>query len=286
MNKKVALVVLILLLAGMGVVVFNQVLRHTGQAPKAPVPQVAEAPAPSEPQGAEQGAAVTGQLSMKSPEEAPVVAPEPGPSEQQPAAEPPAPEPGASGGAVTGMAPAPKFELQPPGATPPAVPAPEAAAPVVPAPGVATPAPAVPATPASEVVKAPAAPAQVAEKAAKPAAKPAAKKAATATSGPNALKTLAVSVEDGAVTVAVAADKPVGGVKHFFLKSPWRLVVDLYGDFAPARDPAVPDNAAVKSVRLGRHKDKLRMVLDLTGDYSSKAEVVNEQTGARIVIRP
>jgi hypothetical protein len=52
-------------------------------------------------------------------------------------------------------------------------------------------------------------------------------------------------------------------VRRFVLEGPDRLVVDLPGSWRNLKTPVVPDNDLVKSVRLGRHGDADRLVLDL-----------------------
>jgi type IV pilus assembly protein PilQ len=70
--------------------------------------------------------------------------------------------------------------------------------------------------------------------------------------------------------VEIQADGPLDNVDAFALHDPERLVVDLWG--AENREPRQTisaENALVRKVRVGQHKDKVRVVLDLAAPMGS-----------------
>lgn len=83
----------------------------------------------------------------------------------------------------------------------------------------------------------------------------------------NDLHTLSCELTDKGLLLRVATVEPLGKVTHFFLKSPRRLVIDMYGDYGefPTHD-LVPENNLVKDLRTGRHPDRMRVVADMKGE--------------------
>ena len=173
------------------------------------------------------------------------------------------------------------FALQPPGAsTEKILPSTSLAATAQNA-GVKTSEPMTVAAKTAAPAKPAAAPAaQKAEPAAKAATKTDAKAPAAATS--NRLDKATVTPGKDAVVVRLHAVAAFGEVKHFPLKAPKRLVVDLMGDWKTSSDPKTPSNRLVKNVRMGRHADKMRIVMDLTDAAAATATV--EKAGPNEVV--
>lgn len=65
--------------------------------------------------------------------------------------------------------------------------------------------------------------------------------------------------------------------KAFGLPNPDRYVVDLQGDWA-MRLPAVPRNAFIKQIRVGKNGDNTRLVLDLSGARTGQMVRINPTT--------
>lgn len=52
--------------------------------------------------------------------------------------------------------------------------------------------------------------------------------------------------------------------KYFILSQPERLVVDLPGSWKELKNPPIPSNKLVKTIRIGRQGNADRLVLDLS----------------------
>lgn len=64
--------------------------------------------------------------------------------------------------------------------------------------------------------------------------------------------------------VLLSADGPVGEHQHFWLDAPRRLVVDLMGVRQASRAPIIaPQHSLIKRVRVGRHEDRVRFVIEV-----------------------
>ncbi|UCF88477.1 MAG: type IV pilus secretin PilQ [bacterium] len=91
---------------------------------------------------------------------------------------------------------------------------------------------------------------------------------------------------DGGLTVEFMADGTVGQYLTMDLSDPARLVIDVQNvakGFAPSRIPV--EMGGVSRIRVGEHYDqnKLRFVLDMTGDQVPPYAV--ESVGSRLVLR-
>jgi len=74
------------------------------------------------------------------------------------------------------------------------------------------------------------------------------------------------SVEGRNTVIKVTADGLLGNYNSFDLTEPSRVVLDIWGvDNAVGRNTVKLKDKLVKAVRIGGHKDKSRLVLDLTG---------------------
>ena len=75
------------------------------------------------------------------------------------------------------------------------------------------------------------------------------------------------SSQKGGVQVSLLTDGPVKTYKSFFLQDPPRFVIDLDGDWQTRRWSDIKvNNDLVKNIRIGRHPDRLRIVMDLKSD--------------------
>lgn len=113
----------------------------------------------------------------------------------------------------------------------------------------------------------------------KPPQKPAAKTPEPRAAAGGAVNSVRVAGEDGGVVMLVSASAPLGRYRYFSLSGPPRVALDLYGDWQAKADPQVEANPLVKSVRLGGHKEYLRLVLDLKTDEAAPFTV--ERRGDR-----
>ncbi|MBI5468703.1 MAG: type IV pilus secretin PilQ [Deltaproteobacteria bacterium] len=74
------------------------------------------------------------------------------------------------------------------------------------------------------------------------------------------------STEGGNTVIKITADGLLGNYNSFDLTTPSRIVLDIWGvDNAVGRNTVKVQEKFVKAVRIGGHKDKSRLVFDLTG---------------------
>lgn len=93
------------------------------------------------------------------------------------------------------------------------------------------------------------------------------------------------AVSSGNETVfTLAGASTSSSPEALFLANPPRLVVDLPGEWA-YRVTEKPAPEIVKAVRVGKHPDKLRLVLDLADTYKSGKRPAVEKTPEGLVIR-
>ena len=83
--------------------------------------------------------------------------------------------------------------------------------------------------------------------------------------------------------VSISTGGPVD-FETFFLENPSRMIVDITGDWAirGAHELAVGSHGC-RSVRLGRHEDKLRAVFDLDPGSVHRTETTRTPTGLRVI---
>ena len=79
----------------------------------------------------------------------------------------------------------------------------------------------------------------------------------------NALERVEVIGIDNGAVLRIVTSKPVESFKYFSLKSPNRVVVDLYGSWSRAAVPAPAPNPWISKIRTGVHPDKMRIVADI-----------------------
>jgi len=85
----------------------------------------------------------------------------------------------------------------------------------------------------------------------------------------------------------VIAGTALRDFRSFFIESPRRLVVDLPGAWsATVPDDLVMRHHLARGVRIGRHGDHLRLVVDLMPDAQSVPRVRATSQGLMIEIQP
>jgi len=86
--------------------------------------------------------------------------------------------------------------------------------------------------------------------------------------------------------VLALADAPVEKYKAFLLKTPSRLVIDLPGRWkGPEQSAFEVKSDPVKRVRLGIYRNKLRVVMDLTGKEPTFTSIRKSTKGLTIAFR-
>lgn len=129
--------------------------------------------------------------------------------------------------------------------------------------------------PAAEPEKKPAAEAAKPKPEAKAQTKAETEKKATPV-GTGAVREIQMAVRDGVFVLRVVTDRPVDAVTFLNFKNPRRLAVDLVGSWhRPGKAAISAADGPVKTVRVGEHPDRLRLVLDFR-DAASGADVVPE----------
>ena len=95
-----------------------------------------------------------------------------------------------------------------------------------------------------------------------------------------------VSASGDATTVHIKATAVPPTPVVVTADSPARVIIDLPGRWEHEGPGEVSGAGVVRKVRIGKHSDKLRIVLDLTVDSTSKlaGKPVIEQTGAGLTI--
>jgi hypothetical protein len=87
--------------------------------------------------------------------------------------------------------------------------------------------------------------------------------------------------------VDVLAHGPIERHRHFFMGDPPRLVIDLPGRWRNPRFQARRvESRMVERIRIGRHPDKLRLVLDLRSEIPRPAAVIRESSRGLAIVLP
>ena len=94
------------------------------------------------------------------------------------------------------------------------------------------------------------------------------------------------SSQKGGVQVSLLTDGPVKTYKSFFLQDPPRFVIDLDGDWQTRRWSDIKvNNDLVKNIRIGRHPDRLRIVMDLKSDQVPSSKVSGSPEGLVVTLQ-
>lgn len=157
---------------------------------------------------------------------------------------------------------APVVEAAPQAPTPPAAPPTPPAAPQTPAkPQPAEqPAPSKPQTPAKPAAK-PQAVTTPSPQTQQP-AKPQTPATASVALGAGTIVDMSLHFKDKGMVLRIEGNGPLPA-RYFVLKGPERLVVDLPGTWKGLKKPTIPSNYLVKDLRIGRHGNADRLVLDM-----------------------
>lgn len=97
----------------------------------------------------------------------------------------------------------------------------------------------------------------------------------------------ATSTDRDGFRVEVLAHGPIERHRHFFMGDPPRLVIDLPGRWDTPRFHARRvESRMVERIRIGRHPDKLRLVLDLRPEVRDPAAVIRESSRGLAIVLP
>ena len=95
-----------------------------------------------------------------------------------------------------------------------------------------------------------------------------------------------ISLKDGC-EIEILSDSPIHRFDHFFLYSPPRLVINLFGKWRPPRDSEIKlESDLLRRIRLGLYRDKLRIVFDLEKDEFMEPIIREFSRGLIVIIRP
>jgi len=87
--------------------------------------------------------------------------------------------------------------------------------------------------------------------------------------------------------VDVLAHGPIERHRHFFMGDPPRLVIDLPGRWRTPRFHARRvESRMVERIRIGRHPNKLRLVLDLRSEIHDPGAVIRESSSGLSIVLP
>lgn len=104
-----------------------------------------------------------------------------------------------------------------------------------------------------------------------------------ATNAERVLRRIDIDDAKDALSVDLVADGPVENFKVFALEGPDRLVVDLAGDWrGPERTEIPVGRKGVARVRMGRHPEHYRVVIDFSDAVAARPRVVPSATGVGI----
>jgi hypothetical protein len=101
------------------------------------------------------------------------------------------------------------------------------------------------------------------------------------------LAKLTPAQKDDAFTLDIQAAGAVGGYKGTFGRDPYRVILDLKGRWTYDGPDAIKlEQGMVEEIRVGRHPDKLRLVLDMAGDAPVIPSVQRRSDGLLLTIKP
>ncbi len=254
-TKNLTLVVLIVILLGMGFLVFMQISQDSKVSPLNPSPPQTVQPAPAEQSGDDQHAMKQDIVKQAPDTEKPSEPP------QEPAAKPQEQQTAATASPEPAPAPTDSELPQPAPVTPKTQPAPKEKAPAEQAaPTNVAPEPKTAAKPDAKAEIKPAAKQE--PKPQKAQAKPAEQKKSSSPAL-NSVASISAEAVPGGLALRIVAANPIEGHKYFGLKNPDRAVLDLIGKWKKFNSPKVPENDAVKRIRSGLHDKYVRFVADL-----------------------
>ena len=130
----------------------------------------------------------------------------------------------------------------------------------------------------------------IAEGPAKKAEKPKAKQASKSrkekgADQKNRLTAINVVPTQYGVVIRLQTDVPVEHTRWDRIRSPSRVYLDMFGAFKTGiSDQNLPDNPFVKKLRIGVHKDKIRIVADLASEKLPKNVKVTKGSDRVVVL--
>ena len=85
--------------------------------------------------------------------------------------------------------------------------------------------------------------------------------------------------------IVLLADSPIKKYEAFFIDTPARLIIDLPGEWKNAGySKLMMNDAKVKHIRVGEHRDKLRIVLDLKSQKPISPSITKSPRGLILTI--
>ena len=86
--------------------------------------------------------------------------------------------------------------------------------------------------------------------------------------------------------IVLLADSPINKYEAFFLDTPARLIIDLPGEWKNVGySKLMMNDAKVKRIRVGEHRDKLRIVLDLKSQKPISPIITESPRGLILTIK-
>jgi hypothetical protein len=99
------------------------------------------------------------------------------------------------------------------------------------------------------------------------------------------IREIKASREQGELHISLLADGPITDYRSFFLSGPPRLVIDLAGEWKRFSASRLKGGGeTVKGIRIGRHPDRLRIVMDLKTERVQRPRFVESQEGLTITL--
>ncbi|MEE8431286.1 MAG: AMIN domain-containing protein [Candidatus Desulfatibia sp.] len=86
--------------------------------------------------------------------------------------------------------------------------------------------------------------------------------------------------------IVLLADRPIKKYEAFFLDTPARLIIDLPGAWKNVGySKLMMNDAKIKRIRVGEHRDKLRIVLDLKSQKPISPRITESPRGLILIIK-
>lgn len=103
--------------------------------------------------------------------------------------------------------------------------------------------------------------------------------------GDRSLKGIERESREDALALRVLSDEPIRLYRNFFMSSPPRLVIDLPGRWGNPKDTVFPlTDQMVRRLRVGKHADKLRLVIDMQEGAPMPAATLSEDAEGLLII--
>ncbi len=86
---------------------------------------------------------------------------------------------------------------------------------------------------------------------------------------------MVVFARDKGATVRLTTGRTIT-YRQMLLENPWRVVIDVTGEYKNLRAPGIPDNTMVSNVRLGHYTNRTRIVVDLKSKPAGFRTILSE----------